>query len=366
MLAKITTIALAIVALAGLAGAQARIAEIADLEGVRDNYVKGIGLVVGLNGTGDGTDITKRMLANMLTRSNVNATMSEVDSKNAAVVMVTARLSPFKRPGGRLDVDVACINNASSLQGGTLVETYLMGPDQQTVYAIAQGPVSTPSKRAEGQSGSSVTVSHPTVATVPNGALIEKAVDMQIHDSRNIITLNLKNQNWNTAANVAKAIEEKHAGAARAVDAGMIEVKIPADWLGRVTEFIASIQELRVEVDMISKVIVNRKTGVIIAGQDVRISKVAVAQGSISVTIEETPIPVTAAPFTEGPSIAAVPRSEVQVTEENRGLKVVDGGESVASLAASLNALGVLPSELISILEAIKAAGALHAELEVR
>ncbi|MCB9834142.1 MAG: flagellar basal body P-ring protein FlgI [Planctomycetes bacterium] len=356
----------AILLLAGLLPAQARIAEIADLEGVRDNYIKGIGLVVGLNGTGDGTDITKRMLANMLTRNNVNATPQDVDSKNAAVVMVTARLSPFKRPGSRLDVDVACINNATNLSGGTLIETYLYGPDQQTVYAIAQGPVSTPTKKAEGQSGSSVVVAHPTVASIPSGALIEKSVEMQIHNNRNVVTFNLRNQNFNTASNVARAIEAKYPGTAHAVDAGMIEVKIPDAWMTRITEFIASIQEIRVEVDMVSKIVVNRKTGVIIAGQDVRISKVAVAQGSISVTIEENPIPVTAAPFTEGPSIAAVPRSEVQITEENRGLKVVDGGESVASLAASLNALGVAPSELISILETIKAAGALHAELEVR
>ena len=366
MLNKIRSIVLALLVLGGAAFGQARIAEISDLEGVRDNYIKGVGLVVGLAGTGDGTDLTRNMIVNLLERSNINAQTQQVDSKNAAVVMVTARLSPFKRPGSRLDVDVACLNNATNLQGGTLIETFLFGPDNKTVYAIAQGPVSTPTKRAEGQSGSSVTVSHPTVATIPSGASVETPVPMRIHDNRNVVTFNLKNQNWNTAANVAKEINAKHPKAARAVNAGTIEVKIPEAWLPRVTEFIAGIQDLRVEVDMVSKVIVNRKTGVIIAGKDVRISKVAVAQGSISVTIEETPLPVQAAPFTEGPSIAAVPRSEVEIVEEDRGLKVVEGGESVASLADSLNALGVLPSELISILEAIRAAGALHAELEVR
>ncbi len=358
---------LAVILLSASSWGQSRIAEIADIEGVRDNAVSGIGLVVGLNGTGDKSILARRMQVNFLQKFGINTTVQEVSSGNMAVVQVTGRLDPFKRPGSKIDVVVSSMQDAENLYGGTLLETLLVGKDQKTVYAIAEGPLSAAGLAASGDSGSSVTINHPTVANIANGARVEKSVPMQILDSRHMIRFHLKNQNWKTAKNVEKAINAVHKGVAKAKNAGMIEVKIPEDWHNDLTGFIASIQQIRTAVDVVSKVIINRKTGVIVAGENVRISKVAVAVGSINITIEEAPLPVVAAPFTEGPSIAAVPRSVATITEEESRLSVLpDGGTSVAELAASLNKLAPKASQLISILEAIKAAGALHAELEIR
>ena len=345
---------------------QARIAEIADIEGVRDNQVSGIGLVVGLNGTGDKSILARRMAVNMFQKFGINTTQQEIGSGNIAVVQVTARLDPFKRPGSKLDVIVSSMQDAKSLYGGTLIETYLVGKDQKTVYAIAEGPISAPGVEASGDSGSSVTVNHPTVASIASGARVEKVVTMQILDNRHVIRFHLKNQNWKTASNVDKVINAKYPGSAKAKNAGMIEVRIPDGWRSKLTEFIASVQDLRVKVDMISKVIINRKTGVIVAGENVRISKVAVAVGGINVTIEESPQPVVAAPFTEGPSIGSVPRSTATISEKKSELSVLPGGTSVAALAESLNTMKLSPSQLISVLEEIKAAGALHADMEIR
>ena len=350
----------------GHLSAQARIAEIADIEGVRDNVISGVGLVIGLNGNGDKSPAAAQMIANIYDKYGFKTTPATLGIGNAAVVHVSARLDPFKRKGSRLDIQVASMLDAKDLFGGLLMETYLYGRDHKTVYAIAEGPLSAPGLAAAGSSGSSVVVNHPTAAAIPSGAVVEKVVEMKIKDARNVITFHLKNWNFKTATNVAKAINEKHPESANPVGGGVVEVKVPLVWHARLTEFIAGIQELRVEIDVVSKVIVNRKTGVIVAGKDVRISTVAVTQGTIGITIQEEPLPVTAAPFTEGPSIAAVPRSDVTISEGDKGIQVIDGGVSIASLAQSLSALQVSPSQLISILEAIKAQGALHADLEVR
>ncbi|MCA9320296.1 MAG: flagellar basal body P-ring protein FlgI, partial [Planctomycetes bacterium] len=193
-----------------------------------------------------------------------------------------------------------------------------------------------------------------------------KAVQMLIMDPRGVVRFHLKNQDWNTATNVERVINEKHVGVASAINAGVIDVVVPREWHDRVTEFIAGIHDLLVPVHMVSRVIVDEKMGIIVAGANVRISRVAVAHGQFSVTIQESPQAVVANPFTEGPSIGAIPRSNVVIDEESAGLKVVQGGESVAELASSLNALGASPRQLIGILQSIKAAGALHADLEVR
>ncbi len=357
---------LILIALSTSLFSQARIGELTGIEGVRDNIIRGVGLVVGLNGEGDKSKLARRMIANVLKRSGVNALESDLDASNAAVVMVTARIDPFRRPGSRIDVTVSSMLDAKSLRGGTLLDTRLAGFDAETVYAIAEGPVVVNGVSAQGQSGSSVTINHPTVANIPNGALVEKAIPMRITDLRDVVTLNLKNQDWTTAYNIEKVVNGKYPGSARAVNAGVVEVKVPAALKDRVTEFIASIQDLTVEVHTVSKIVIDEKSGFIVAGANVRISKVAVAQGDLSVTVEEAPQPVVANSFTQGPSIAAVPRSRVSIEEEKSGLQVVKGGESVAQLAASLNALGASPRQLIAILQGIKAAGALHADLEVR
>ncbi|MFT7617178.1 MAG: flagellar P-ring protein precursor FlgI [Planctomycetota bacterium] len=362
----ITKMTLALLLLASQAMGQARIAEITDIEGVRDNQVTGIGLVVGLNGSGDKSLLARRMAVNLYQKFGINTTPQEVGTGNLAVVQVTGRLDPFKRPGAKIDVTVSSMQDASDLYGGTLMETLLVGKDQKTVYAIAEGPLSSAGLQAVGDSGSSVTINHPTVAGITNGARVEKSVPMQIEDSRHVIRFHLKNQNWKTASNIQNTINELFPKSAKAINAGGVEVKVPEEWRLKLTEFIAAIQELRTTVDMISKVIINRKTGVIVAGENVRISKVAVAVGSINITIEEAPLPVIANPFTNGPGIGEVPRTEARITEEASELSVLPGGSSVADLAASLNKLKLTPNQLISILEEIKAAGALHADMEIR
>lgn len=351
---------------ANAAVAQSRIAEITDIEGVRDNVVRGIGLVVGLNKTGDKASLSKRMIQSVLERNQITVDTADLGAGNTAVVLVTARIDAFKRPGSKIDVTVSSMQDASSLFGGMLLETQLTGYDRTTVYAIAEGSLSATGVGAEGTSGTSVTINHPTVATIPNGATIEKEIPMQITDRRGVIRFNLKNEDWTTARNIETVINEKNAGVARAIDAGTVEVRVPDASRARVTPFIAQLQQLIVEVHMISKVIIDARTGVIVAGQDVKISTVAVTHGKLNVTISEAPEPALANPFTQGPGVVPIPRSDVQITEETRGLQVIPGGETVAKLAQSLNTLGASPRQLIGIFEAIKAAGALQAELIVK
>ena len=364
---RITRIILIVVLLSAALRGQSRIGEITDIEGVRDNILSGIGLVVGLKGNGDTSAVARKMVASMLRRNNINATDAEIAiASNAAVVTVQAKISPFKRPGSRIDVTISSMLDAQSLFGGTLIETHLTGFDRQMVYAIAEGPISVGGYSAVGDSNSSVTINHDTVATIPCGAIVEEAIPMVIADRSGRVTFNLKNQDWTTASNIEKAINERFPGSAIARNAGMVQVQVPDGFTSRVTDFISAIQDLEVEVHVVAKIVVDERSGVIVAGQEVRISTVAVAQGDLSVTIREAPQPVVANPLTQGPGIASVPRSEVSIAEEDGGLQVVENGESVARLATSLNALGATPRQLIAFLQSIKAAGALQADLEIR
>jgi flagellar P-ring protein FlgI len=348
------------------AGAQARIAEIAEIEGVRENIVRGIGLVMGLNKTGDKAQASKRMVESVLSRNQINVEPSELGLGNYAMVLVTAKIDPFRRPGTKIDVTVSSMMDAGSLFGGVLLQTHLVGFDNETVYAIAEGSLAASGIGAEGGSGTSVTINHPTVATIPNGALIEKEIPMQITSSRGVVCFNLRNQDWVTAHNLETVVNKLYPGAARAVTAATIEVYVPEEMKSRLTHFIATIQDLVVDVHMVSKVVINARTGEIAAGKDVKISTVAVTYGKLNVTITEAPEPALANPFTNGPGVVSIPRTDVAITEEQRGLQVVPGGETVAKLAQSLNALGATPRQLIGIFETIKAAGALQAELVIK
>lgn len=359
-------VVLAVLALSVAGQAQkARIAEITDIEGVRQNIVRGIGLVVGLNKTGDRSQLSQRMVASIMQNNRINASISELGTGNAAVVMVTAVIDPFKRPGSRIDVTISSIQDAKSLFGGVLLETHLLSFDRKTVYGVAEGPISVGGHGASGQSGSSVTINHPTVGTIPGGALMEKAIDMTITDRRGMVNFNLKNQDWTTSKNIAAAINRVHAATARSVNAGSVEVQVPDAFKQRVTEFIASIQDLVIDVHTVSRVVINERTGIITAGQNVRISTTAVAHGKLTVTIREEPQVAAAAPFTNGPGLMPVPLTDVKIEEEDNGLQVVQGGESVARLAMSLNALGASPRQLIEIFKALKAQGALQADLVI-
>ncbi|MEE9391434.1 MAG: flagellar basal body P-ring protein FlgI [Planctomycetota bacterium] len=362
---RIAIVALLLLMLAGALAAQSRIAEITDVQGVRENRLRGMGLVIGLNKTGDKSALAQRLIGNMLRRENINALAAEIGTGNAAVVMVTAKLDPFRRPGSKIDVTISSLNDAKSLRGGTLLATHLKGPYGKTVYAIAEGPMIVGAIAAEGDSGSSVTINHPTVGKIPGGAMVEKGVAMKITDRRGYITLQLKNQDWKTAHNIQEGINRLFPAVAKAVDAGAVEIRLNESRRRDVTNFLAKIQDIRVVVHAVSKVVVDEKTGTILVGSNVRVSTVAIAQGKLSVTISETPLPVVAAPFTEGPAISSVPRSEVNIQEQGTALKVVEGGQSIARLTEALNAIGASPSQLISILQQMKSMGALHAELVV-
>ena len=344
---------------------QSRIAEITEIEGVRQNIVRGIGLVVGLNKTGDRSQLGQRMIASIMKNNRINASISELGSQNAAVVMVTATIDPFKRPGSRIDVTVSSIQDAKSLFGGVLMETHLTGFDRKTVYGIAEGPLSVGGLGATGASGSSITVNHPTVGTIPGGALIEKAIEMVIADRRGVVKLNLKNQDWTTSRNIAAAINAIHPATAKATNAGCVDVHVPENMRSRLTTFIAGIQDLVVAVHTVGRVVINERTGIVTAGQHVRISTTAVAHGKLTVTIREETEVAQAQPFTNGPALLPIPFSDVKIEEEKRGLQVMEGGESVARLAMSLNALGASPRQLIAIFKALKAQGALQADLVI-
>lgn len=352
--------------LVGFAGAQSRIAEITDIEGVRSNRIRGLGVVTGLSGTGDKSQLALRMAANLVAKYGLNVQPQEIEAGNCAVVMVSAELDPFRGKGSKIDVVVSSIQKATSLRGGQLAETQLTGPYQREVYALAEGQVVVGGASASGASGSEVTINITTVGKVAGGAIVEKEVPMRISDRRGVVRLQIKNPNWTTAKNIAAAVNQQWKDVARALDSGTVEIKVPAEHRRKIVEFIADVQQLRVRVDSVSIVVVDERNGIIVAGAEVRISRVAVSYGKLSVTISESPQAAVHSPFTRGFGATVVPQSDVQIQEDNSGLKVVEGGESIAKVVQSLEALGASPRELIAILQQMKAAGALHAELVVR
>ncbi|MEZ6195518.1 MAG: flagellar basal body P-ring protein FlgI [Planctomycetota bacterium] len=360
------TLLLALSILAGTGLAQSRISEITDIEGVRSNRIRGIGLVGGLKGTGDKSELALQMMANMVRREGMNIETRDLETGNFAVVMVTAEIDPYRGLGTRIDVNVASIQKATSLLGGFLFETQLKGPYGKTVYALAAGPLAVGGATAAGASGSEVTINVPTVGAIPGGAMVEKTVPMRVSDRRGVVTLQLKNPDWRTARNIAAVISDRWPKAARAIDSGNVEIRVPAAEMGQIPDFIADVQDLRVKVESVSKVVIDERNGIIVAGEEVRVSTVAVLYGKLSVTISEAPEAVPSAPFTNGPGATVVPRSEVRIEEESSGLQIVKGGESIARLSQSLDALGASPRQLIAILQQMKTAGALHAELVVK
>ncbi|PIW45275.1 MAG: flagellar biosynthesis protein FlgA [Zetaproteobacteria bacterium CG12_big_fil_rev_8_21_14_0_65_54_13] len=340
-----------------------RIKELADIEGVRGNALVGYGLVVGLNGTGDsGTSspFTINSITAMLERLGVNvrADITKMKPKNIAAVMVTSELPAFARPGQQLDVTVSSIGDAKDLRGGTLLITPLLGGDGRP-YAIAQGGLSTGGFSVSGK-GASSTKGHPTAARVPNGARVERAAPRGLSADQEKITLNLHNPDFTTAKNMQDAINaDLGKGMARAIDSGTVQVWNPNS---NAVELIARLEQLDIGLDHAAVVIVDERTGTIVMGQEVRIDTVAVAHGSISVNITENPEVSQPNAFAGGKT-TKVDRTKVSVEEEEAKLVVLPRQVSLATLVTALNAVGATPSDLIAVLQAIKAAGALHAEL---
>lgn len=348
------------------AGAQARIKDVADVEGVRENQLIGYGLVVGLSGTGDSlrnAPFTRQSLAAMLERLGVNARDGNLNTRNVAAVMVTANLPAFSTQGARIDVTVSALGDARSLAGGQLLVTPMRGADQE-VYAVAQGPIAIGGFSAEGSSGSSVTRGVPTAGRIASGAIVERELAFALADQP-VLRLSLRNPDFATASRIAEAINGAVGpGAARAMNPGQVAVRRPESFPGDMVALIGRIETLAVAIDQPAKVVIDETSGIVVMGENVRVSTVAIAQGSLTIAVREQPAVSQPAPFSEGQT-TVVPQTDIAVTEERGGLAVVQGGAPLRELVDGLNALGVSPRDMISILQALKAAGALQAEVEV-
>ncbi|MBU3656274.1 MAG: flagellar basal body P-ring protein FlgI, partial [Alphaproteobacteria bacterium] len=350
------------------AHASARLKDIANVQGVRDNLLVGYGLVVGLNGTGDKLSsamFTRESLIAMLERLGVNARDDKLDAKNIAAVMVTATLPPFTRQGSRIDVTVSALGSSSSLQGGTLLVTPLMGADGE-VYSVAQGSVAIAGFQAQGASGSSVTRGVPTVGRIASGAIVERELSFDFNNM-NSINLSLRNPDFTTADRISQTINKAlKQGVAFPTDPATVTVQVPSSYKQNLVAMITDIEQLPIEVDQPAKVVIDEQSGVIVIGQNVRISPVAIAQGNLTIRITETPQVSQPNAFSQGGTTEVVPRSQIQVDEQaDRKLAVLNSGVSLQEMVNGLNALGIGPRDMITILQAIKAAGAMQAEIEV-
>ncbi len=349
------------------AASSVRIKDLVEFDGVRGNDLVGYGLVVGLNGTGDGirnAPFTEEIMSNILERLGVNVTGEQFRPKNVAAVFVTAELPAFSRAGSQIDVTVSAIGDAKSLLGGTLVMTPLNAADGQ-IYAVAQGTVIAGGASAEGD-GASVVQGVPTAGVIPSGARVEREIEFEFTDLTTI-RLALRTPDFTTAGRIENMINADHGRVvARMIDAGTVVVDIGATGAISPAHAMGRIENLAVEPQRRARVVVDQRSGTIVLGEDVRISRVAVSQGNLTLRIEETPLVVQPNPFAAGRSVV-VPRTRAQVEEEpGVGLAEVAGGTSLSEVIAGLNALGVSPRDMIDILKSIKAAGALHAEFVVR
>jgi len=366
MKAALRLFSLGLVLWPALLGAQTvRIKDIADVEGVRDNQLVGYGLVVGLPGTGDRLRtaiFTRQSLVGMLERLGVNTRDNEarLDTRNIAAVMVTANLPAFAQPGSRIDVAVSSLGDASNLTGGTLLVTPLLGADG-AVYAVAQGAVATGAIAARG-AGASIARGVPTSARISSGGIVERAVPYTLA-GRDQVRLSLRNPDFTTAQRIAAAINGRSGNVARAVDPRTVVLTLG----GRdAMSFITQIEQLRVQPDQVARVIIEEASGTIVMGEQVRVSTVAIAQGNLTIRITETPQVSQPNALGQGETVV-VPRTQIEVDDQaERRLGVLRGGVTLSELVRGLNSLGVGPRDLITILQSIRAAGALHAELEVR
>lgn len=343
-----------------------RLKDLVDFEGVRGNDLVGYGLVVGLDGTGDGlrnAPFTEEIMANILERLGVNVSGEQFRPKNVAAVLVTAQLPPFARTGSRIDITVSAIGDASSLLGGTLIMTPLNAADGE-IYAVAQGTVIAGGVAAEG-AAARVVQGVPTSGAIPSGARVEREVAFEFAGMTRL-RLALREADFTTARRVEAAINGVYgSGVARMLDAGTVEVDLARTGAASPAHAVAQIENAGVVPERSARVVVDQRSGTIVMGEDVRLSRVAVSQGNLTLRIQEAPVVVQPNPFSEGGTVV-VPRTEAGIVEDlGPGLAEVPGGASLSEVVAGLNALGVSPRDMIDILKSIKAAGALHAELLV-
>lgn len=341
-----------------------RIKDIAAFEGIRDNQLSGLGLVVGLNGTGDRrqTIFSAQMLTNMLERGGVTVSPEQMRVRNIAAVMVTALLPPFAREGGRIDVTVSSIGDAENIQGGVLIMTPLIAANREA-YVTAQGQITLGGFSAGGFANR-VQNGHPTVGRIPNGGLVEKEVPVDL-SGKTQLTLVLNNNDLTSASRAARAVNDsvgKTVASAR--DGRTIIIKVPEEYAGRVVEYMALVENAKMEVDVAARVEINEKTGTIVLGKDVKISSVSIIHGNLSLQVGTILDVSQPAPFSSGKT-TVIPQTTVSAQEDKSKALTLREGASVEEVVQALNSIGATPRDIIAILQAIKAAGALHAELEI-
>ena len=340
-----------------------RLKDIARIEGVRENQLIGYGVVVGLNGTGDKSSaiFSSRAIANMMKEMGINLSPKDIKMKNVAAVVVTARIPAFVTPGTKVDCLVSSIGDATDLSNGVLLMTPLMGPDGK-VYAVAQGPLSLGGYSA-GQGRSKTQKNHPTVGRIPNGAIVEREIPVEfVHTDKVIVSLN--QPDFTTASRLAEAINEQWGKIARPISASRVMVQMPKEFRDSAVDFISLLEQVRVEPDVNARVVINERTGTVVAGKDVKIDTVAISHGSLSIEVKSQWLVSQPMPLSAG-STEVLPQNGVKVVEQEGKMVVVKSTPTVGDLASALNALGVSPRDIISIFQAIKSAGALSAELVI-
>ncbi|MDR0239464.1 MAG: flagellar basal body P-ring protein FlgI [Deltaproteobacteria bacterium] len=354
--------AILVLAFVSPAGA-VRIKDIATFSGMRDNQLVGYGLVIGLNGTGDKKDsvFTISSMVNMMDRMGIAVDPKAYKPKNVASVIITARMPVSAKPGSRMDVTVSSLGDASSLQGGVLIQTALKGIDGK-IYALAQGPLALGGYGAEGAAArtqKNVT----TVASIPGGAIVERGVPFEFNEQEKL-TLHLSVADFSTAQQIAERLNSTMGGQfARAIDASSVSMNIPPHYRGNLVPLMASVENLEIAPDVAAKVVVDEKTGTVVLGRDVRVARAAVAHGNLQITVQENQQVSQPGPFSQGQTVVT-PVTNLGTTEEQRRLVIVEGA-TLQELVDGLNAVGATPRDLISILRALKASGALYAELEI-
>ncbi len=344
--------------------AAVRIKDVAAIEGVRENQLVGYGVVVGLNGTGDKrqTFFSAQTLANVLDRMGVQVSPTAILVRNTAAVMLSANLPPFAQPGTRIDVHVAAIGDSTNLQGGLVILTPLKASNGE-VFAVAQGPVVTGGFVAGKGSGNSVTVNHPTAGRIPNGAIVERLSPSIVPSSA--VRIQLRTADFTTSARLAAAVNQKFGNQlARCESAGLVEVTIPAEWANRRVEFVAEVEGLSLETDRRSRIVINERSGTIVAGREIRIRPVAILHGSLSVEVQTSFDVSQPAPFSQGKT-TVTPDVNVGVKEEQAKSIQLKQGSTVDDLVRALTGIGATPRDVIAVLQNLQAAGALDAEIEV-
>ncbi len=344
-----------------------RVKDLAMISGARDNQLVGYGLVAGLAGDGDKNPIyTVQTIANILQRYGITVPAATLSSKNVAVVMVTAEIPAFKKPGSKLDVTVSSMGDAKSLQGGVLIQTPLLGADGQ-VYAVAQGALSIGGLSAgtEGAGGATVQKNHPTVGQIVEGALVEKEIPATIMRD-NHLDLLLREPDFTSAARMAAAINERFTNRAIALDTTTVRVQMPEGWPGSPVDFVSIVESVEVNPDIPARIIINERTGTIVATAHIRIANCAVSHGNVTISIASTLDVSQPGPFSQSGTTSITPRTDTKLKEEKGSMVALPELPTVEKVAAALNSLGVTPRDMMSMFQAMKQAGALQAELVIQ